>query len=441
MFIALAIACAAPSMAQTGSPKTTFVRLGQGVPGVLYEPATSGPKAEIAVFVMHSAVDYLQFSACTELSMRGYRVLCANNTTSKAGTENDLNIDRVLLDARLGVSWLRKYPGVRKVVLFGHSGGGVLMSTYQAIAEGGLKACQGPEKIIKCPNDLADLPPADGLMLVDANYGTSVMTLFSIDPAVMDESSGQKIDPKLDLFNPRNGFAPNGAKYSEEFTRRFQNAVAKRESQLIKTALERLQKINERQGRFIDDEPFVVPGANYNGFNNKFFAQDIRFLSRTRKPWPLLHKDGKMTTEIIHTVRVPENIESATASMQRGALKTTVRRFLNTFSVRVNEDFGYDEDSIRGIDWTSSYTAPAGSVRNVHAPLLTMGMTGHWEFLAAEIIYENARSADKTIAFVDGATHVFTTCTRCEKTPGRFGDTLKTTYDYVDSWLGKPGRF
>jgi hypothetical protein len=32
-------------------------------------------------------------------------------------------------------------------------------------------------------------------------------------------------------------------------------------------------------------------------------------------------------------------------------------------------------------------------------------------------------------------------CTKCEKTPGQFGDTVKTTYDYVDGWLSKAGRF
>src|SRR5258706_898047 len=287
MCIALGIGCALPSTAQTPEYKATFVRLGPGVPGVVYDPLVPGPKAEIGVFVMHSANDYLQFSACTELSKRGYRVLCANNTTNKAGTETDQFMDRNLLDAKLGVAWLRKYLAVRKVVLFGHSGGGVLMSSYQGIAEGGLKSCQGPEKIFKCADTLADLPPADGLMLVDSNYGTSTMQLFSIDPAVMDEGNGQKIDPKLDLWNPQNGFNANGAKYSEEFTRRFQTAVGKRENQLIKTALDRTQKVNAGQGRYNDDEPFVVPGANSTGTNNKFFAQDVRFLSRTHKPWPL----------------------------------------------------------------------------------------------------------------------------------------------------------
>ena len=34
---------------------TTFVYLGNGSPAVLYEPANPGPKAQIAVFAMHSA--------------------------------------------------------------------------------------------------------------------------------------------------------------------------------------------------------------------------------------------------------------------------------------------------------------------------------------------------------------------------------------------------
>jgi hypothetical protein len=217
--------------------------------------------------------------------------------------------------------------------------------------------------------------------------------------------------------------------------------VGKRNDRLVQSALDRLAKIEAGQGRFSDDEPFLVPGGNYLGFNNRLFTQDTHLLAHTHKAWPLLRPDGSTVTQIIPSVRVPENVASNTKSLQKGALRTTVRGFLQTLALRVSDDFGFDADTIHGIDWSSSYALPAGSVRTVTAPLLTLGMTGHWEYLAAEIIYENARSSDKTIAFVEGATHVFTTCKACEKTPGQFGDTLKTTYDYVDGWLSKPGRF
>jgi hypothetical protein len=429
------------STAQDQQIKATFVGLGQGVPGVLYEPLTPGEKSQVGIYVMHATGDYLRFSACTEMSKRGYRVLCANNTANKAGTTNDVSMDRILLDAKLGVAYLRKYPGIRKVVLLGHSGGGALMSSYQDIAENGLKTCQGSEKIVKCPDSLAGLPPADGLMLVDSNWGLAAMTLFSLDPAVISEDDRQTMNPELDLFNPRNGFNPAGSTYSDEFIRKFLSAEGKRNEQLIKTALDRLGAIEAGRSRYADEEPFIVPGANFQGGNNKLFAQDVRLMSHTRKAWPLLRPDGSVVTQVVHSVRVAENPKSLTPSFVRGALKTTVRSFLSTYAIRVNEDYGYDQDSVHGIDWTSSYSCPPSNIEGISVPLLTMGMTGHWEYLASETIFEHAKSADKTLVFVEGATHDYAPCTKCEKYPGQFGNTEKTTYDYVDSWLSKKGRF
>ncbi len=439
--IAMGLLSGSLLQAQDQAIKNTFVRLGSGVPGVLYEPVTPGDKSQIGIFVMHSGGDYLTHSACTEMSKRGYRVLCANNTTSKAGTSDDGSMDRMLLDAKLGVAYLRTYPGIKKVVLLGHSGGGVLMSSYQNIAENGLKACQGPEKIVKCPDSLAGLPAADGLMLVDSNWGLPEMMLFSIDPAVVSENNGQKLNPDLDLFNPKNGFNPVGSKFSDAFVHKYLSATGKRNNEMVKTALDRVAAIEAGKGEYSDDEPFTVPGAEFKGNDNRMFAQDVSLMAHTRKAWPLLRADGSVVTEVIPSVRVPENPVSVTHSMVQGALKTTVRNFLSTYAIRVTDDFGYDADSVHGIDWTSSYSSPAGNIEGVKVPLLTMGMTGHWEYLAAETIYEHAKSADKTLVFVEGATHVYTNCTKCEKTPGQFGDTQKTTYDYVDGWLSKPGRF
>lgn len=135
------------------SIKVTYVRLG-GARGLVHEPVKPGAKSHIGVFVMHDSADYTTFSACSELSKRGYTVLCAANG---GGT-----LDRILMDAKSSVAYLRKYPGVQKVLLFGHSGGATLMTAYQMIAENGVKSCQGPEKIWKCLNNLAGMPAADG---------------------------------------------------------------------------------------------------------------------------------------------------------------------------------------------------------------------------------------------------------------------------------------
>jgi hypothetical protein len=422
------------SFAQYQDIKTTYVRPGQGVPGILYEPVTSGTKSTIGVFVMHPSSDYLQSPAGPELSKRGYTVLCANNTS-------DDYEDKVLA-VKAGVEFLRNYPGIRKVVLFGHSGGSGLMTTYQNIAENGVKVSQGPEKIYKFSDKLADLSPADGIMLIDPNWGDGAMMLFSLDPAIVDEENALELNQELNLFNTQNGFTPKGATYTNEFISKFQLEQGKRNSRLIGKAQERLEAINNGKGMFNDDEPFIVSGARSNMTNNKLYPQDIRLMSRTRNAWPLVHPDGTITTEIIYSVRVPKNLSNTfTSLLNRGAQITTVRKFLKHYALRVTENYGYDEHSVYGIDWSSSNTCPPGNVMGISVPLLTMGMTGSWEYLSAETIYLNAFSTDKTIAFVEGANHWFTTCTECETTPGQFGDTLKTLFDYIDGWLIKKERF
>ena len=410
----------------------TFVPL--AVPAALYEPVARGEKATIAIFVMHASQSYITHSACSELSKRGYTVLCAGSSSQ------DL-LDGKLLEVRSAVRHLRQLPGIQKVILFGHSGGATLMTAYQLVAENGPRACQGPEKLVKCSDSLAGLPRADGMILADSNWGNAVMALFSLDPAVVSNDSGTPVNPDLDLWNPKNGFNPAGSIYSPEFIRAFQSAVAKRENALIELASQRLAAIEAGKGRFVDDEPFVVAGGGSMGPNNKLYTQDPRLMSHTRNAWPLLHADGSVTTEVVRSVRLPQGDRSLTSNLAMGALNTTVRGFLTNSAVRVSADFGFDESTVRGVDWTSTYSCPPGNVRQIGVPLLVMGMTAGWEYLAAETIYENAKSPDKTLAFVEGATHGFFPCKQCEKTPGQFGDTVKTLYDYVDSWLSNRTRF
>ena len=167
--VALSLPSAAPSSAQdeprqgqgqTPRPldpsiKATFVPLGNGEPGVLYEPKNPGPKAQIAILAEHSALDYLTHSSCTELSKRGYRVFCVNNSNDKSRTFNDGSLDQVMLETKKAIIYLRNYPGVKKIVLWGHSGGATVMTAYQDTAENGVAACQEAAKIYKCPNSLA----------------------------------------------------------------------------------------------------------------------------------------------------------------------------------------------------------------------------------------------------------------------------------------------
>jgi pimeloyl-ACP methyl ester carboxylesterase len=415
--------------------KESFIRLGLRIPSVLYEAEVLTEKSRIAIIVMHSDEDYLTFQFGPEMAKRGYRVLCAN----VANRSNSL--DQKMLNLKLAVRKLREYADVAKVVFMGHSGGGTLMTAYQNIAENGVKTFQGPEKLVKCSDDLANLPPADGIMLLDSNFGIAAMSLFSLDPAIINEDGGLMLNQELNLFNPANGFNPEGSVYSAQFINVFQKAQGERNNRLIEAALEKLALIEGGKGKYTDDEPFIIPGAEQGFFNNKLYAQDVRLMSHTKREWPLLKGDGSTSIEIVRSVRKPENQESFTGSYNKGALITTVRNYLNSYAVRTLDNYGYNEDSVYGIDWASSYNCPPGNIRKVTVPLLIMGMTGNWEYLASETIYENAISNDKTLVFVEGASHLFTTAAHCEKSPGEFGDTQKTTYDYVDKWLSQNNRF
>jgi hypothetical protein len=323
----------------------------------------------------------------------------------------------------------------------GHSGGGTIMSAYQMIAEGGVKACQGAEKIWKCPDELAGLPAADGVMLVDSNWGLAAMTLFSLDPAVSNEVDAVHLNPALDMFNPANGFKPSGSTYSPAFVQAFLSGEAKRSRSITARAQAAMAAIRAGKGPYEDDAPFTVAGASLLGGNNKLFAQDLSLMAQTKGAHRLIHPDGSATTQVVKTVRVTENTASLSPSYQRGALRTSVRSYLSTYAIRVGDDFAYDASGVKGVDWTSTYASPPGNVQGISAPLLVMGMTAHWEFLAAETIFNLARSKDKSIAFVEGADHLYVTCRPCETVPGQFGDTQKTTYDAIDQWLSAKGRF
>jgi pimeloyl-ACP methyl ester carboxylesterase len=413
---------------------------------LLYEPVTPGTKAEIGIVAMHTHADYLTSNPsvpCPQLAMRGYRALCANTSNAKTGFMGDDDIDRMFLNVKLAVAYLRGYPGIKKVVLFGHSGGGAFMAAYQNIAENGVGICQGPEKILKCPDSLANMPAADGLMLIDSTFGEAGMTLISLDPAVVSEDNGRVLDSELDMYNPKNGFNPKGSTYGDEFKARFFAKTRDRMNRLIAKAQDRMDKIKAGAGLYKDDEPFVIPGRSTPG--SKLFSTDLSLWANTRNAWPLLHPDGRITTEIIHSVRMPRGTENPTLNLGGGGLPTTVRKFLSTFALRPTDKLGYDASSISGIDWRSGYENAPISVEGINKPLLQMGMTGSYEYFMAETIREHAKSADKTLAYVEGAVHGFTPCKPCAVARGLpenyYGDTVKTLFDYIDGWLSKSGRF
>ncbi len=413
--------------------RDTYVRIGTGfhsMHSMFYEPVVPVEKSRIGVIIIHSDDDYSIFPIGGELAKRGYRTLCGQVI------DPDEPLEQKMIDIKHAVEFMRNYSGIEKVILMGHSGGATLMSAYQSAAEKGVKIYQGSNMLVKCTLD-EELSPADGLMTLDSNWGNGSMTLFSVDPAVIEVNGSVKIDPELDIFNPVNGFDPEGSEYSEAFIKKFLKAQAERNNAIIKKALERLFAIEKGNGYYVDDEPFCMAGTAQLGPFNKLFPQDIRLLSHSKKPYVLLHGDGSATEGIVPSVRRPRGeLGKGMSRYMIGAVKSTVRSFLTNRAVLAGKDYDIREDGAYGILWNDTFNCTPGNIRNVNAPLLIMGMTGSYEGLAAEEIYSNAAGTDKTIAFVEGAGHNFDNQGREE-----FGDTQKIVFDYADKWMSTSGRF
>ncbi len=417
--------------------KNTYIPLKWSQGGVLYEPVHPDDRSRIGIMLMHSDGDYYGFVPAPELAKRGFTVLASNvvNSTPSGAIET---MEDKLMDLKAGVDYLCSLPQVEKLVLLGHSGGATLNSAYQAVAENGAAYFQDDHKIVKL-GDVGDFTPADAMLLLDSNWGNGAMTLLSLEPGVTDNDSSRDLTPGYDLFDPANGYSPEGASYSPEFIAHYQDGQARRNEMLIEYALGRLHKIEAGEGKYDDDEPFVVAGMSQLAPNNKMFNQDIHLLSHTMREWPLIHADGSITTEIIRSRRKPHFDHNFVTECDMGTAFSTIRTYLTNSCVRT-DGFYYDESHIYGIDWDSSFTCTPGNVKGIHVPTLIMGMTGSYEFMAAEQIYDNIASTDKSMCFVEGASHNFTPQEDAEAYPGEFGDTVKNCFDHVEDWLME-GRF
>ena len=404
--------------------RDTYVIIGGGMEHMrclLTEPVQPVDKSSVGVVIIHSDEDYSTFNIAGELAKRGYRTLAGQVTDPKSP------LDAKLLDVKHAVQMLKALPGVEKVVLMGHSGGATLMSAYQAVAEKGVAAFR--DKLYRCTLT-EELIPADAVMFLDSNFGNGSMTLFSVDPAVVEEGNGVKLDPALDVFNPQNGFDPEGSHYSAEFIKTFCAAQRERNNAIIRRALDRLTLIEQGRGNYLDDEPFAVTGAAQMMMMNKLIPQDVSLLAHTKKPYTLLHQDGSATTEIIRSVRRPHGGHQPTPRIW-ACENSTVRSYLSNRAVFAGEDYLLREDGATGVLWDEVYCCTPGNVKNIGAPTLIMGMTGSFEYLASEAIYENSASADKTVAFMEGASHNFDARGR----EAEVGDTQKVVFDYCDLWM------
>jgi len=351
----------------------------QGVSkGALYKPG-SGPAPHVGVLAMHRTANFLNHRACTELSRRGFLLLCMN--TRYENNEALVDFEKLPLDVKAGVEFLRRQRGITRVVLFAHSGGGPLMSFYQAVAENGPAYCKGADKLTQCADDLAGLVPADGIVFADAHPGNAINTLRSLNPAVASENNPPDAPAiaALDMFDPKNGFNPDGpSHYSEEFQARYFKAQADRMNRLIDIARDKLDRIKRNAYPYPDDDIMIIPrggnpGAGAGADARLFVTEpDIAAINSTSRPVKLLRNDGTITTQIVTSVFVANpSVARSNLSFRSGTKVFTLRSFLSAQAVRAG-------NAADDIDYCSTNNSTVCAVQSISVPVVFAALGAHY---------------------------------------------------------------
>ena len=423
---AAALAAAPAAFAQS---HPEYFQLGRAS-AALYKP-DSGPAPHVAFLVAHRTANNLNNIACRELSKRGFMVVCFN--TRFVNNEAIVDWEKTPLDVKAAVDFARAQPGIAKVVLLGHSGGSPLMSFYQAIAENGVAYCRKPERLTKCGNDVAGLTPADGLVFPDAHPGNPAQALRGINPSLKIVDGKVTVDPSLDPFSEANGYNPEGpSHYSKAFRTRYYAAQSKVMNDQLASVLAARERMTKGDYPYPDNDVVLVPFSDQDGSAGLMLMDpSIPEFMATARPEKLLKNDGSIATEMVHSVAVPE-----LGQKERNRLFNAGTKLL-TFTSYLSANATRSTNSFDGIEHCSSNISTICNVQSIKAPILIAAM-GAWRFIRdQEIMYEVSPSTDKDYIVVEGAVHGYTPCTKCEKTPGQYSNTVKNLFDYIAAWTNK----
>ena len=427
-----ALSIAACGMA-LGQSNPLYIRSAPAA-GVLYKP-DSGPAPHVGVIVMHRTANYLIHPACTELSKRGFMVLCMNSRF--ANNESQVRWELIALDVKAGMDLLRKQPGITKVVLFGHSGGGPTMSFYQAIAENGPAYCRDPKRLVPCSEDLSGLAPADGIVFADAHPGQPVMVMRALMPVANEANPpSAPLVPDLDPLNPANGYSATGVShFSDAFVTRYLEMQAKRLNSIIDDVQARLTRIKDGTYPYADDDIVIIPRAGNPGagpYGTIYINQldpGIARMNHTLRPQKVLKNDGSIVTEIATSVIVPDPaLPKEALSFDMGTKVLTLKSFMSANAVRAT-------NSADGIDHCTSNNSTTCAIQSISVPVMFAGMGAFVFVRDNEIFFDLAKSKDKDLVYIEGANHGFTGCKPCETTPGQYRNSFNNFFDYVAKWI------
>ena len=129
----------------------------------------------------------------------------------------------------------------------------------------------------------------------------------------------------------------------------------------------------------------------------------------------------------VGTIAVSLITKDSTNAFDRGTKLLTIRSFLSTQAV-------LSSNSLDGIDHCSSNNSTVCAVRSISVPMMVAGMGAYLFIRDSEEEFENAKSADRDLVFIEGATHGFTPCANCAAPQSSYNNSVKNLFDYVRDW-------
>jgi hypothetical protein len=254
--------------------------------GVLWLPPRAEPS--VVVLAMHPRADLTRHYLVPPLVGAGYAFMGA--VTRHLNNDADALHERLLLDVAGAMTWLRE-RGFRAIILLGNSGGGSLFGFYleQASLAPAARIARAPSGDA-VPLAATEMPAADGFVLLAAHLGEGKFLLDRLDPSVLDETDPIGVDPRLDMYDPANGYRPMAAgasRYGADFLAAFRAAQSARCARIDRRALEACEEAAWFRARMAEGD--ATPLVRRHALQRRYLLvyrtlADPRYLDPTIDP-------------------------------------------------------------------------------------------------------------------------------------------------------------
>lgn len=296
------------------------------------------------------------------LAHAGHHVIYAN--TRFRGNDTALLMEKCVTDLGAVIAHAKEKFGYEKIILGGWSGGGSLSLLYQDQATG--KRLQ--QTAAGDPYDLsnANLPAANGVLLLAAHVSRAATLTEWIDPSITDEADPFTRDPQLNIYDPTN---PNQPAYAAAYVTQYRAAQLARNRRITAWVKETLADLRQ-SGRDNHERAFCVHGT----------MADLRWTDPTQDPSDRAPNSCYLGDPIV-----------ANDGPVGLARFTTLRSWLSQWS--------YDDSPADGLGNAARVTIPALVINNTADLACT---PSH-----AQRLFAALGSADKTHINIEGADHYY----------------------------------